>query len=85
MRKDEKYVDGKLYYPMPGKLSDIQNELHFRRKNVPNHIKEVVHIADYIDDRNEPYSLYLFKCRPHAFCNANGQVFYDFNPDKVVL
>ena len=82
---DEKYVDGKLYYPMPGKLSDIQNELHFRRKNVPNHIKEVVHIADYIDDRNEPYSLYLFKCRPHAFCNANGQVFYDFNPDKVVL
>ncbi len=81
----EKYVNGKLYYPMPGKLSDIQNELHFRYKNIPNHIKEVIHIADYMDDRNEPYTLYLFKCRPQAYCNTNGKVFYDFNPDKVKL
>ena len=27
----------------------------------------------------------LFKCRPHAYCDSNGRVFYNFNPDKVVL
>ena len=81
----EKYVDGKLYLPTPGQLSDIQNELHFKRKNLPNYIKEVSHIADYVDNENEPYSLYLFKCRPHAYCDTEGRVFYNFNPDKVVL
>ena len=82
---EEKCIDGKLYLPTPGKLSDIENELHFRRKNIPNHIREVVHIADYTDNDGVPYSLYLFKCRPHAYCNTEGQVFYNFNPDNVVL
>ena len=81
----EKYIDGKLYLPTPGQLSDIQNELHFKRKNIPNYIKEVSYIADYVDNEGEPYSLYLFKCRPHAYCDSNGRVFYNFNPDKVVL
>lgn len=82
---NEKYIDGKLYLPMPGKLSNIQNELHFKEKNIPNHIKDVTHIADYVNKDNEKYSLYLFKCRPHAYCDKEGQVFYNFNPDKVVL
>ena len=82
---NEKYIDGKLCSPTSGKLTDIQNKLHLIRKQIPNHIKEVIHIADYLDDENEPYSLYLFKCRPHAYCDVNGQVFYDFDPDKVVL
>lgn len=82
---DEKIIDGKLCSPTPEMLTNIQNELHLRRKNIPNYIEEVIHIADYLDDKNKPYSLYLFKCRPHAYCNTEGQVFYDFNPDKVVL
>ena len=82
---DEMFIDGKLCSPTPEKLTEIKNELYLRRKTIPNHIKEVIHVADYLDDKNEPYSLYLFKCRPHAYCETNGKIFYDFDPDKVVL
>ena len=81
----EKIIDGELCSPTPKMLTNIQNELYLRRKNIPNYIKEVIHIADYLDVKNEPYSLYLFKCRPHAYCDTEGRVFYNFNPNKVVL
>lgn len=81
----EKLIDGKLCYPTPRKLDTIQSELYFKRRNVPNHIEEVSHIAGYVDNDDEPYSLYLFKCRPHAYCDTKGHIFYDFDPDNVVL
>lgn len=81
----EKYIDGELCYPIPDKLNSIKNELIFKGKNVPNFIKGISHINDYEDDNGETYSLYLFKCRPHAYCTSKGEVNYNFNPDKIVL
>lgn len=82
---EETYRDGKLYLPTPGKLSDIQNELHFRSKNVPNFVKGISFIGDYVEDSGEPYTLYLFECKPHAYCDTRGQIFYDFDPNNIIF
>lgn len=79
------YIDGRIVFPNPRSLELIGSELYLRCHNRPNHIDEVSHIGDYVDEYNEEYSLYLFKCRPHAYCDTKGRVFYDFNPDEIVL
>ena len=79
----ETYMNGKLYLPRPRKLSDIQNELHFRRKNIPNFVQHIQRIEDYVDDMGEPYTLYLFKCRPYAYCDTSGHVVYGFDPNNI--
>lgn len=82
---EEEYIDGKLSLPFPRELETIQSELYYKKCNRPNHIKEVEHIKDFIDENGEECSLYLFKCRPHGYCDAKGNVFYNFNPDKLVF
>lgn len=81
----EKYVNGEMLLPIPRELDAMESELHYRNKNLPNHIEEVIHIGDFEAADEGGFSLYLFKCRPHGYCDTQGNVFYDFDPDKVLL
>ena len=77
--------DGKLYLPTSESLESVDKKLSHKLKVRPNHVESIIHIGDYEDDNHEDYSLYLFKCRPHAYCDTKGQISYDFNPDKIEL
>lgn len=81
----ELFDDGKLYLPTSESLNAVGKELSHKIKDRPNHVESIIHIGDYEDDNHEDYSLYLFKCRPHAYCDTKGQISYDFNPDKIEL
>lgn len=81
----ETLVNGEIHVPIPQMLDAVESELHFKDKNIPNHITEVLHIGDYEDMNEERYALYLFKCRPHGYCDTSGNFIYDFNPNKIVL
>lgn len=76
--------DGKLYLPTSESLESVDKKLSHKLKVRPNHVESIIHIGDY-EDSHEDYSLYLFKCRPHAYCDTKGQISYDFNPDKIEL
>lgn len=81
----EKYMDGCIYLPFPSKLDSVQNELSYRCKNRPNYINRISYIGDYKDSEGENYSLYLFNCQPYGFCDTSGNIYYNFNPEKMVL
>lgn len=79
------YENGQLYSPDLNKLAEIEKEIVLRHKERPNFVEDIIHIGDYKNDNSEGYSLYLFKCRPYAYCDIGGNVLYNFNPDKIVL
>ena len=77
--------EGRLYLPTSESLEAVDKKLSHKLKVRPNHVESITHIGDYENDNHEEYSLYLFKCRPHAYCDTKGQISYDFNPDKIEL
>lgn len=81
----EKFMKGSVYLPLPSRLDSIQNELSYKYKNCPNHVDRVIFIGDYENETEGKFSLYLFNCRPHGYCDTKGRIFYDFNPDEVTL
>lgn len=81
----EKFMHGSIYKPLPSRLESIMSELSYRYRNIPNHVSGIKFIGDYEDEVDGAYSIYLFNCRPHAYCNTEGHIFYDFKPNEVML
>ena len=82
---EDNYKDGSIYLPKPGVFDNIYYELHYRNKNTPNFINKISIIGNYTDEEGQHYKLYLFECRPNAYCDTKGHIIYDFNPDNIVL
>lgn len=81
----EKFLKGSICLPLPSRLDSIQNELSYKYQNCPNHVDRVIFIGDYENGTEGKFSLYLFTCRPHGYCDTKGRIFYDFTPDEVTL
>lgn len=81
---NETMYEKHLCLPTHKSLDYVGRELNHKHKNRPNHVEDIIYIGNY-NDNDEEYSLYLFKCRPHAYCDTSGHISYDFNPDKIEL
>ena len=76
--------DGILLLPTPRSYGECLMEINARHDNRPNYITDVVEIDNYIL-KDGVTSLFKFECRPWAFCDIKGKIYYDFDANKINL
>ena len=74
--------DGKLLLPFPNSYEKCLEEISARHNNRPNYVVSVNEIANYQLEEGKTY-IYMFNCRPWAFCNVKGGIYYDFDIQKI--
>lgn len=84
MSPDKILKNGELLLPFPKSYKECIEEIETRHNNRPNYISDIEKVADYeIDGRL--MSFYKFSCKPWAYCDENGRIYYDFDPDNIDL
>lgn len=77
-------IDGIDFKIDPIKRSACLDEIYYRHKNRPNYISSVQFVNKF-QTKEGVLEIYKFQCNPYAFCDTEGNIYYDFSIDDVVL
>lgn len=68
----------------PDSVKQCISQVKLLHENRPNFITTVEFVKKYNTNQGE-VSVYKMLCEPKAYCNINGDLYYDFNVDEVKL
>ncbi len=77
-------IDGVDFKIDPIKRNACLDEIYYRHKNRPNYVSSVQFVNKFLT-KEGLVEIYKFQCNPYAFCDTEGNIYYDFSIDDVVL
>ena len=66
----------------PIKREKCLDEITYRHRNRPNFITKIKYMNKFQTNKGV-INLYLFECRPYAFFDPSGKIYYNFDINKV--